>query len=108
MNSNPKIRGLLQALALTLYVSVFAVIIQWIGMQGLKIHPVLSIIFFLLAFIISALICGSIVFVYPVSLFFENKKSESIKVVMWTAVWLILLLAIFALVGFFAITAILV
>ncbi|MBI2024198.1 hypothetical protein HYT00_02335 [Candidatus Giovannonibacteria bacterium] len=89
-----------EALGVTLYVSTFSLLVnnipRWIGVQ-VSPNPILSIIIFLLTFIISALICGSIVFLYPILLFFDNKKSDALKIVLWTAIWLATFLPAFAL-----------
>ena len=86
--------GLFQAAGITLYVSVFAIAFQlfeqWFQTQGIQPQPPLGIVLFLLAFIISALICASIVFAYPISLFFGNKKDEAVKIILWSLAWLII------------------
>ena len=100
MKHSPKIKGLLEAAGLALYVSLFAVVSQqiqpWLMALNPKPQPMLSIILFLLAFIISAIICGAIIFGYPITLFFDGKKSEALKIVFWSAVWLIIFFVIFA------------
>ena len=96
--------GLFQAACLTIYVSFFAITVQqfqqWLKAQGIQAQPVLGIIIFLLAFIISAVISVSIVFSYPIFLFFENKKEEAVKVIFWSLAWLIIFFAAFLIFGF--------
>ncbi len=91
--------GLFQAAGLTLYVSLFAscayFIGQWAEVQGIKPAPVVAMIIFLLAFVISAAISGSIMFGYPAFLFFGNKKDEAIKIILWSLVWLVAIFIIF-------------
>ena len=85
--------GLFQAAGLVFYVSSFALTVnqvqQWLASKGIQPQPVVGITFFLLAFIISAIICASIVFAYPAFLFFENKKNEAVKIILWSLTWLI-------------------
>ncbi len=92
MKFSPKIIGLMEATGVTLYISFFAVMARWIQ-QWLMVYrvqppPTLAIILFLLAFILSALICGLIVFAYPVFLFFEGRKVDSLKIIGWGITWL--------------------
>lgn len=100
----PKIAGLLQALAITVYVGVFAFLayrIQQISIQNqVHPHPVVAIVLFLLAFIISAVVCGSLFLGYPVWLFFENKKLHAVKIVLWSALWLVAFFLILAVAAF--------
>lgn len=95
--------GIIQAAGITLYVSAFGIslkyIQQWLADHHAQQHPVLSIILFLLTFIVSALICGSIVFTKPLLLFFDGKRTEALKIVLWTLLWLISFLVLFGIVG---------
>lgn len=96
---SPKTIGLLQAFGLALYVTIFAFAVQsfqmWLKGFGVQINPALSIIMFLLAFIISALACSAIAFGYPITLFFDSKKQEAMRVVLWTGIWLIFFFILF-------------
>jgi hypothetical protein len=87
--------GFLQALGLTLYVTIFALIIQAFSGTTFNPSPFFSILIFLLTFIISATICGSITLIYPFVLFFSNKKKEALHVIMWNVGWLLLFFLIF-------------
>ena len=104
MKLNPKTAGLLQAIGLALYVGLFVIIVQfvqqWFMLKAIAPHPIFGTILFLLAFVISALICGSLVFVYPASLFFGNREKEAIEAIIWTAIWLIFLFIILLIFGF--------
>ncbi len=99
MKNSPKIIGLIQALGLALYVSLFAsgsrVVIEWLKVRfdvpGSE--SAVPMIAFLLAFVTSALICGAIVFGYSTYLFFQGKKEIAIPIVLWNIVWLIALFA---------------
>jgi len=102
MRNSPKTIGFLQALGVAVYVIIFSVAVQKIQQlfisKDLYPKPALSIVFFLLAFIISALICWSVVFVYPIILFFKEEKDTAWKIFLWTGIWLILFFFISALV----------
>jgi hypothetical protein len=103
MSSSPKTRGLIQAASITLYVSLFATSVQsaqrWLIEHHIQQHPILSIILFLLVFIISTLICGSIIFTKPILLFFDGKRAEALKIVLWSLLWLIGFFVIFGVIG---------
>jgi hypothetical protein len=89
MKYSPKKLGLFQAVGLLLYISLFAVAVQLIQYWSkLRPAPGVSIIIFLLVFIISATICGTLALGYPAMLFFEGKKIEAVKSIVWTVVWL--------------------
>lgn len=96
--------GFLQAAGLTIYVGLFATIVtqseNWIKTLGIEPSPIIGITTFLLAFLISALICVSITFGYSTLLFFKNEKNLIPKIILWTGVWLIIFLVIFLLVIF--------
>ncbi|MDD5109921.1 MAG: hypothetical protein PHI63_01740 [Patescibacteria group bacterium] len=89
----PLFIGLLQAAGLTAYVGAFALTAQMflehLKNQNVQPQPVFSIILFLLAFVISALICGSIIFLYPVYIFSRGRMLEALKILLWSALWLI-------------------
>ena len=106
MKYTPLKIGLLQAVALSLYIGFFAVSVfkmqNWIYTTGVTAHPIVGILIFLFAFVISALISGSIIFAYPVTLFFDGHKREALGIVFWSAVWLIIIFAIVSVSIFFA------
>lgn len=97
MKKQPQIIGLFQALGVFAYILFFAFAFQNLAGSGFEPSPPMGIIFVLLAFSASALICVSIVFLYPVQLLLGEHKKQAIYVVIWTAVWLAILFAIFAL-----------
>ena len=103
MKFPPRTTGLLQAAGLTLYVSLFAMAArefqQWVAAQAVKPEPILGIILFLLAFIISAIICSAIIFAYPLFLFFGNKKDDAVKIILWSVCGLILFFVSFLIIG---------
>ena len=92
MKHSPQTIGALQAIGLVLYIILVATVIQTISSiaPDSSPNPALGISIFLLTFVTSALICGSIALGYPIKLFFtENKRSEAMQVVAWTIGWLI-------------------
>ncbi len=60
----------------------------------------MSIVLFLLAFVISALICGSLILGYPLLLFSSGQHNEAMKIVLWSLLWLVVLALCIALIGF--------
>ncbi len=63
-----------------------------------KLPEIVSVILFLVIFVTSALICGSIVFIYPVSLYLKEKDTKkSVKIIVLTSVWLIVFVLLFLL-----------
>lgn len=100
MAYSPRRIGLLQAAGLAGYISVFAAsafrIQAWTHAHNIAPHPIAGIMLFLLAFVISALICASLILAYPLTLFFDGRKSDALKIILWSGIWLI---AIFLLIG---------
>jgi hypothetical protein len=99
MRFSPKVVGLLQAAGLTFYIASFAALVQGAERWIRNPHPILGITLFLLAFVVSALISGSIVFAYPILLLFDGKKDEALRIVFWSAVWLILFFLLFGVIA---------
>lgn len=89
--------GLLQALGVFVYILLFAFGVQTIADSGFELSPPMGMVLGLLAFSTSALVCGLIVFLYPCQLFFGEHKKLAASIVIWTAVWLGVLFAVFAL-----------
>jgi len=87
--SNLCLKGLIQALGVSGYCGLVGVIFwkgeMWFGKMDRYWGPV----FFLMLFVVSVMISALIVFYYPYRLFFENKKSEAVKLVLNTAGWLV-------------------
>lgn len=100
MKTSPKYLGFLQALGVALYIAAFAFLAvqaqTWAHRNIVSPHPIVAITLFLLAFVTSALVSGSVIFAYPVMLFFDGRKIEAVKIVFWSAVWLAALLLIAA------------
>jgi len=81
--------GLVQALGVTLYCALVGLLI-WKGNEFFGAPIYLGPVMFLVLFIVSALICASIVFYHPCILFFEGKKRQAIDLVLITTGWLFL------------------
>ncbi len=103
MAYSPKQIGLLQATALSAYITAFAVsafrVQGWARMSGVSVHPIEGIMLFLLAFVISAMVSGSIVFAYPIMIFFDGKRLDALHIILWTAFWLIAIFVFLAVVS---------
>ena len=104
MKTSPRVVGFVQAAGLTLYVTVFATLVQhvqnWFLLRDVQPGPIMSIALFLLAFVISALICGSLILGYPLLLFSSGKHHEAMKAVLWSLLWLIVIALCVALISF--------
>jgi len=87
--------GLFQAIGVAGYCSLIGMVLWQGGNIFPKVNAYFGPVMFLLLFSTSALICGLMVFYKPYKLFFEGKKKEAIEVVVSTALWLFLFLAIF-------------
>lgn len=97
MKFPPHKAGFLQAAGLALYVALFATAVwslpRFVGIQNAELHQVVAMSLFLLTFVTSASICGSIMFGYPTRLFLDNKKKEAVHTVLWSILWLVVILA---------------
>lgn len=103
-NHSPRVIGFLQALGLCAYIALFSTTVflvqRWVVAHAFQPHPVLVITSFLLAFVISALISGSLILAYPATLFFDGKKQEALRIIFLSAIWLIAIFLIAAAVVF--------
>ncbi len=83
----------LQALGIVLYISLLSVFF-WQANHWFGDHPdpkFLAPLLMLTLLSTSAMICGLLVFAYPVKLYLQTKKFEpSFKIVLLTAAWLVL------------------
>lgn len=86
--------GFLQALGVFVYIALVDLFInnaeKIVGNIGLPFGPMLM----LLLLSVSVLICAILVLYKPYKLFVEGKKNEASKVVVYTALWLFILLVI--------------
>lgn len=104
MKTSPAFAGFVQASGLTIYVGLFAVIVEriqaWLQVNRPTFsNPVLGIMLFLMLFVLSALISGSLILGYPAVLFFGGKRAEAWRVLLWSVVWLAIYLIIILLAG---------
>lgn len=93
----------LQAFGIALYVALFAASVYTVGGWGnahaIQPHPILAIALFLLTFVFSALICGSIMFAYPIMVFSRGQRMDALKIILWSILWLGALLALFGIIA---------
>lgn len=104
MKRTPRVVGFVQAAGVAAYIALFATLAYgtrtWIETSAVAVHPILGITLFLLAFVISALVCTSIALAYPATLFFGGARSQALSIVLWSAVWLALMSCLVALIVF--------
>jgi hypothetical protein len=81
-------RGFLNAIGVVTYVSCVALVMQNGEKIFGKMHNLLGPISFLLLFIMSASITSGLVLGKPFILFFENRKSEAVKLFIYTICWI--------------------
>ncbi|HTY39875.1 MAG TPA: hypothetical protein VMC43_02190 [Candidatus Paceibacterota bacterium] len=97
MKQDPKFVALLQAIGLTFYVLGVASLFS--NLAGFAPRtapdPVLAASFFLLLFVLSALISGAILLAYPITLFFNGHRKQALAVVGWSIGWLLMFVLIF-------------
>ena len=93
MKSSPVRVGLLQAFGIAIYVILFAFFIHNIEfwLKDVSTHPTFNMVLILLLFIISAVVCASLMFGYPISLFFNGEKKIALRIVFWGVIWLLVL-----------------
>ena len=86
--------GAFQAVGVGLYISLFATLVN--NIEKIKPEPpeMLGIMFFLTAFVISALVCSSLVLGYPVLLALEDNVKRAVQVVAWSALSLVIILGL--------------
>ena len=90
--------GLYQSLGLIAYVMMVVFLLNWLsstfGNKTVGNSP-LFIAIFLLVFVLSALITGSIVLAYPIILFTRKMFKEAWWVLIFTVLWIIFYVIIF-------------
>src|SRR3989344_245372 len=97
MKFSPAFIAFFEAAGVAVYIVLFATMVQYapVWFEFVHLAPMFGIILFLLTFVTSALICGSLILAYPLILFFEGKKRLAIRTVLLSAFWLIVFLAVF-------------
>lgn len=91
--------GLLQALGIAVYVSIFALtawnIGEWARNTGVELPEIMMMIIMLTTFIVSATICASLMFGYAIARFMKGERKEAYATVGYTVMWLVIFLAVF-------------
>lgn len=98
--ATPKYKvGFLQAAGVTIYIVVFILAVMllsplanYISRSGASLIDYIYPAFFLMAFVTSALITGSMVLAYPFWLLSKGKAKDAIIIVTWSTVWMIVLI----------------
>jgi len=94
-NSKIILTSFLNALGVAIYVSLVSIMMRNGGrIFGEEDNNFLGPIAFLLMFIISAAITGSLVVGRPILLYIENRKAEAVKLFIFTIGWLFIFTAI--------------
>ncbi len=89
-NPAPWFVGLRQALAVVAYILAFTgLIMSGVLMDIEHTASFLAPAVFLSMFSVSALICGTIAFFYPVRLLLEKRYTDAMMVIVWMAVWML-------------------
>jgi len=95
------LEGLLQALGIAVYCSLVG-LLMWKGESLFgNVANFAGPAAFLILFIVSALVCTSIVFYKPYTLFVDNKKKEALDLVLITTGWLAITIVLFLVVAAF-------
>lgn len=81
-------KGLVPALGIVGYISLFTVFITYVNKFMPGPDPVWAPFVFLTIFCFSVMTCGLIVFYKPYMLFIEKKEKEAGRLVLSTAKWL--------------------
>lgn len=81
--------GALQGLLVVLYVAIFVSLVQLLDAMPEDTAPALAGMFFLLAFVTSALICGSLVLGYPAIVAIGGNIKRAVQIVFYTAITMI-------------------
>jgi hypothetical protein len=90
---SPLAVGLVQALGVVLYVGLFAVLVGSLESKHISVPPFIGIAFFLIAFVFSAIVCGGLILAYPTVLALRGKVRRALKIIGWSGIAFLLLLA---------------
>ncbi|HTX86823.1 MAG TPA: hypothetical protein VMC41_02010 [Candidatus Nanoarchaeia archaeon] len=90
-NSKLALIALLNSLGIVVYVALVVLVIQTAGKTFGTMNDLIGPIAFLLLFVLSAAITGSLALGRPVILFLDNRKVEAIKMFLCTIGWLFLI-----------------
>lgn len=98
-NSNLILHGFLQAFGVAIYIVVVSLIMSNAERTFGKMDNFFGPVAFLLLFVLSATITSSLTLGHSVILYLENRKTEAIKLFLYTVGWLFLLtIAVFTLI----------
>lgn len=81
--------GMIQAVIVVAYIVIFAFFVM--SAESIIPNPpqILAMTFALIAFVFSALVCGTAMLGYPVTLIIRGKIKRAVEVVIWSAVSLL-------------------
>ncbi len=98
-NSKLIIRGILSALGVAVYVFLISLFLNnGSRLFGEVDNKLIAPVLFLLTFVFSALVTGSLVLAKPIMLFIEGAKKEAIKLLVYTGASLFVLVLITAII----------
>ncbi len=90
---HPAVIALIQALGLSAYIALVASLMYRIGdLMPTPNSPILGISFMLMLFVLSALVCGSIMLGYPLLLAKEGKIKKAIEIVGFSMIWIFVIM----------------
>ncbi|MFH1769269.1 MAG: hypothetical protein ABH833_01230 [Parcubacteria group bacterium] len=102
MNNNAKLalHGLLHAVAVFAYV----ILVSWLMFRGEEIFGAINNFWgpvaFLLLFVVSAAIVGSLIFVKPILMYLKGEKIDAVRMLVYTIVFLVILVMLSFIFGF--------
>ncbi len=94
--SKPKyLIGLIQASGVALYITLFVSTVMHFGSSFEDDVPFVTPIIFLMTFVTSALICGSLILAYPIWQIVQDRVKDAALIVAWSIAWLLVILLSF-------------
>jgi len=90
----PAVVGFYQAVGAALYVSLVATLISYLGGDGKDPDGLLGMMLPLLLLVLSAAICGTLIFGYPVYLTMSNKVKDALAVLGYTFLYILFFIII--------------
>lgn len=89
MNRKPLVlRALWSALGVTAYIGLLTIFFAYANRMFDQEDKVTTPLAFLLLFVFSALLTGSLVLLAPIRLYLDGQKSEGVQLLLYTAMWL--------------------
>src|SRR5574341_764781 len=89
MKNQPlSLRALWSALGVTAYVFIVSQIFNYHDRLFGRVEGPLANVAFLLLFVFSALVTGTIALLPPIRLYLDGQKKEGVQLLLFTAVWL--------------------